>query len=586
MKGAYGLRACVFRGWLLRGLLLVFSVSSALGASVTFNLSNGNCGPGSTGYQFAYTVNNGATWSSLEQGGLSPGGSRNATYSVPLGAVAAIFKPQYNLAPGGIANIMKRVDPSATLESELCPSTDQITTSISLTNTSGSLAEFEIFWMDGATKHVIDTVALPAGATYNGTFTFDNTGTPPVIQFTGTMPGVTIGPGGTVEGTVVTIGGSTYPGTQWSYGAGSTPGMGQGSGGGYNTGGGPVVNNPNGTINFSNTGVTGAEKTQQQGFNAMVQQLQTMGGIEQGLLSGIRVDLDELGDGLGAINDTLSEIADNTAGGGGGGGGGGSAPDYSAVLEQIRQNTDNTDNSVQENTGSTSNLLTRVHHAVTNALDRANATNTLDAEKFSNSYMTNLGAAAAAVGEGAFDVDLTAPGSNAGADPDMTVAIGSWVVDLNPLHNASFADLAAMVRAFFVWMFTAGFVLGIVKMVEGYVQASTSARQAQSSGTAILGTNINSGLAIAMAAVITVVLTAIPVVGMAFLATHGGAFSAVLGVNPFTGVSGPVAGAIYLADAFIPLDMLITQTFWMIVGRISMGATYWTATTIVRFLVG
>jgi len=161
---------------------------------------------------------------------------------------------------------------------------------------------------------------------------------------------------------------------------------------------------------------------------------------------------------------------------------------------------------------------------------------------------------------------------------DWTVSAGGFSFDLNPLGHG-FDNVAAVCKTMLTWFVTACYMLGCIMVVKEAMYAAAASNQAQAASSTPF---ISSGTALVMAGAITVALAAIP----ALLATQVGGVVSVIAGSPFSGAGGPMGMAIGLANAFIPLDLIITDVLLYIGFRVTVGALFWVSTTVVRFLVG
>lgn len=157
----------------------------------------------------------------------------------------------------------------------------------------------------------------------------------------------------------------------------------------------------------------------------------------------------------------------------------------------------------------------------------------------------------------------------------------SWEVDLNPLSYPSVASLAAWLRNVLVWFSTVVYVMACYNVVHQALLIAPAARQT-SSASAVPAAS--SGFALLAAPIITVSLAAIPAVFVAFMSAGG--YYSVINANPFGGGDSVIQMGVSLAAAFLPLETIIAQIVLFFVFKIKLGAVYWLACTIVRFIVG
>jgi len=162
---------------------------------------------------------------------------------------------------------------------------------------------------------------------------------------------------------------------------------------------------------------------------------------------------------------------------------------------------------------------------------------------------------------------------------DWSFTVGAVSMDLNPLQG-QFAGIASFIRNFILWCVTLAYIGFVISHTMETMRAVAAARQA-SAASATPG--ISSGTALAMAAAITVAVATIPAL---LVATLNGGLLTTLGVSPFAGATGAIGMGIALANAYIPLDSILTYATAGLAFQLSIGALFWVATTVIRFLVG
>ena len=178
------------------------------------------------------------------------------------------------------------------------------------------------------------------------------------------------------------------------------------------------------------------------------------------------------------------------------------------------------------------------------------------------------------------------PGSELGAGWTLSVPlIGSSVeLDLNPFSRAWVFDLAGLCRRIVTWGVLFTLLWRNTKVTLEAIMATGGFRQATSAGTTVLGTNVNSGLALAMAAAITVAVGVVP----SALVTWAGATGHLPTIfsSPFTASTSGIQQALWMANQFLPLALILTAAISAWVYQISLGGLLWVSQTVVRFLVG
>jgi hypothetical protein len=156
-------------------------------------------------------------------------------------------------------------------------------------------------------------------------------------------------------------------------------------------------------------------------------------------------------------------------------------------------------------------------------------------------------------------------------------------IDCNPLNYDWVAEVANWFRTAVTWVFTALFFLSIVHSVTKTMHSAAAVPQSRSAGTAVMGTNLNSALALAMAAAIVVLLATIP--ALLFVWMDAGIFSYLVN-SPFISYGGVMGNALALANAFLPLDIIVEQTVFRMVVQMTLGGVFFAVSAGIRFLVG
>ena len=230
-------------------------------------------------------------------------------------------------------------------------------------------------------------------------------------------------------------------------------------------------------------------------------------------------------------------------------------------------------------------------NSITVTVTNLPATNTVNTNDFSLATTNTTGAAAATAMGGISDLKSALSGASGSAPSGaagltMTIAIGGTTIDCNPYHQESLAAIAAWVRSAFTWFICIGALVVAWGVLEQYLVAQGSLRQATTAGETVLGTNVNAGSALAMAIVITLVLVALPLPFIAWLATGSYVTNAI--VNPFSGglVTGPVADGIMLLNGCFPIDLAFYVGIYLLVYRMGIGVWYFVAAAVVRACTG
>ena len=161
--------------------------------------------------------------------------------------------------------------------------------------------------------------------------------------------------------------------------------------------------------------------------------------------------------------------------------------------------------------------------------------------------------------------------------PGHSVTIG-----YNPFALGWVNDLATMFREALAWLSWLALLLYCVHAGAGELGRSGSWRQASSAGTAVLGNNVNSVLALACAGLITVAIVAAAVVAELWLVQRVGNL-ATLWTEPS---SGSVKLAVQWVLNFFPVSVLVGNAVAMLTFRLLLAKAVLVGQTITRFLVG
>ena len=162
-----------------------------------------------------------------------------------------------------------------------------------------------------------------------------------------------------------------------------------------------------------------------------------------------------------------------------------------------------------------------------------------------------------------------------------SIAGSMGTIDLNPLHNEKIAAFAPFVRKFFLWLSTLILIWSMVGVIEGYAKALPSARQAQGSTQAVLGSNLSLGAAILCATLITTAIVSFAT----WVVGQTNVYYAVLNLGPFQDAPDYIRRSLFLLDAFFPIMEVITHWVGLVAWRwIAMGA-YGLASTLIRFFI-
>jgi hypothetical protein len=163
----------------------------------------------------------------------------------------------------------------------------------------------------------------------------------------------------------------------------------------------------------------------------------------------------------------------------------------------------------------------------------------------------------------------------------MTLTIGSYTLDANPLHNAGIAALASWCRNAFIFLIALFSLRGAWNCVQEYLANMGAIRQASASDDVPVAGTVS---ALIMAGIITTVCAALP----AYVTTWGGqsGFMSALANGLFQNSSAAIGTGISLLDAFVPLDYAVSASVSVLIFRVTVGGIYFSILTIVRWLVG
>lgn len=160
----------------------------------------------------------------------------------------------------------------------------------------------------------------------------------------------------------------------------------------------------------------------------------------------------------------------------------------------------------------------------------------------------------------------------------------TFSLNFNPMRISWVADLASLIKRLIARAVVLALLIAMGKSLSANIRSSVSARQATAQPDAqILLPGALTGLALAAASAITLVLGAIPTFAVfvmrGYLAT---AFS-----NPYSGTShGSVLQGLWLANQFLPLELIAIAPVNYYVFVMTQNTLFWTSCTAVRFIVG
>lgn len=268
---------------------------------------------------------------------------------------------------------------------------------------------------------------------------------------------------------------------------------------------------------------------------------------------------------------------------------------FSAVRGAIKEGTDNVANKVEKAGQDIVNAVNGLDGFQTNALtltELRGTTNIVQPGDTAGQQSTGNAATAANGGTtlaNALSGFGSVGSSSSGTYPigEMTMNLGiAGVIDLNPANFAPTANIGTMSRQLAKWVLTVSFLIACWSVLGSHIQALGSVRQATASGQTILGTNANVVTALAAAALITVVLAAVPALA---LTIGDKVVMNAISFQPFTvaaSVSTMCANAVGIADMFFPLDLSAFYVCNYILFRVSISGVWFVAVTVCRFIVG
>ncbi len=156
-----------------------------------------------------------------------------------------------------------------------------------------------------------------------------------------------------------------------------------------------------------------------------------------------------------------------------------------------------------------------------------------------------------------------------------------WI-DMNPMNR--FPQIVNGFHTVFEWFWLAGFLASCGKLAYEYMVGVGTVAQPKAPEILILG-NSAGAVTIAAYVVIYVSLAAIWATALGGLYNFSGTpmagISAILSSNPFAGFDNAI---VHLTTMFLPLQLIVATTVWMITNRWTLLGTHWITLFIIRRL--
>jgi hypothetical protein len=169
-----------------------------------------------------------------------------------------------------------------------------------------------------------------------------------------------------------------------------------------------------------------------------------------------------------------------------------------------------------------------------------------------------------------------------GSGPDNWVVavpyLGVGSIDLNPMHLAWVAALAAFMRSAIKWVCFVS-MLGVNSA--SLLQALNNLGAARQTESPVRLPLVGVATALVSAGIITSAMLAVPL----FAAVKFIGYLSVMATNPFAGASGILAVSVWLADQFFPLAVIVSCAVAIYTFRILLSSIVWGVQTIIRFVV-
>jgi hypothetical protein len=232
-------------------------------------------------------------------------------------------------------------------------------------------------------------------------------------------------------------------------------------------------------------------------------------------------------------------------------------------------------------------IATNTSPGVTNLSDLTNAISArVNAQQSLGLQAANADLTVDSMDKGAFMAQFSGSANLPSApSPSIYVTtIGGVSVDLNPMHLTEFAQVAAWFRKLVAWFAAFAFAIAAYSIVYQAILSMGSWRQAQASGEAVLGTNVNTGVALVCAGLITVALAGVPAIWSNWWSDQG--FSSVFSSAPWMSDVDAISGGVNMINQWIPLASIMTYLTTYFSFYLGAGAAVRFVQTVIRFLVG
>lgn len=307
-------------------------------------------------------------------------------------------------------------------------------------------------------------------------------------------------------------------------------------------------------ITFSTNGTAAArDQTLQEGFSAL------RSIVQQGQ-DRANADSRSLGGKLDSIDGKAASIRDNAAGIG---------TNLATLLDVAKSQTNRP----------TLNTNTVRSRAASDALGASNAV-----EGALSGATTTAGQFINAAG--------SQNGTFSGGGSYWMATIGGESVNLNPLQDASVATAAAFVRGLTLWLMLMSFVavaLSYLFKASGVIAGGVAAGETSlldmllEGGGTILSAGAYAGVKAGIVSILVGLISALPVVLLALVATQFGGFTGLL-TSPFATSAPMIAQALWLLDAVFPINVFVSGLLWLQAFRLLCTVKLFVGAFIVRMM--
>lgn len=220
----------------------------------------------------------------------------------------------------------------------------------------------------------------------------------------------------------------------------------------------------------------------------------------------------------------------------------------------------------------------------------------LAARDGSGSTITNYNDAIAGIGQGT-DTNATGFASNgsfqapsstgSGSDPgnSWTFTILGTTIDFNPMHYDYMADLATWFRFLLKWGLVSGLAIFVARRTQDAINAMGGWHQTTGSMVSVAGFGTNLATAIVARLLIIAILDLVPAFYIAWKSNQSSLFAA-LGVDPFSTANPSIAQGLWLANQFLPLDVMVSDAVLALSFTVALTAVCYGKQIMVRSVPG